>query len=139
MVSSDIQPDPVVIRAAGGLVWRRDTRGWKLAIVHRPKYEDWSLPKGKLANGETWLTAAIREVREETGSEVTVGRFAGTISYLVKGHAKIVLYWNMLLAGEPQFEPGSEVDRVLWLPRRQAMRRIHHAGEKRILLENPRP
>ncbi|MCP5115381.1 MAG: NUDIX hydrolase [bacterium] len=129
----DASPNPSVIRAAGGLVWWLTERGPRLALVHRPKYDDWSLPKGKLEPGESWLEAAVREVAEETGCEVRVAGFAGTISYLVKGRAKTVLFWNMERVGDCNFTPAQEVDQLLWLSRGKALELLHHPAERTLL------
>ncbi len=130
----DPSPDPVVIRASGGIVWRRDSASPRLLLVHRPKYDDWSLPKGKLEDGESWKDAAIREVFEETGCRVKVGEFAGMICYLVKGRPKVVLFWHMEHVGDCLFEPCKEVDRVEWLTLPEAAARLGY-GEEKVLLE----
>ena len=114
-------------------MWWRSPRGLQLALVHRPKYDDWSLPKGKLEPGETWLGAAIREVREETGCEVLVKGFAGITSYVVRGRPKMVLFWNMERVGDCDFVPAREVDQLLWLSRRRALETLHHPAERTLL------
>ena len=129
----DPSPNPEVIRAAGGLLWRRTSRGIHLALVHRPKYDDWSLPKGKLEDGESWQEAAVREVREETSCEVTVTGFAGAICYLVKGFPKVVLFWHMECADECAFKPTREVDDLLWVSRRRAINLLNHPVERTLL------
>jgi 8-oxo-dGTP diphosphatase len=103
--------DEPEVRAAGGVV-RRDGR---IAVVHRPRYDDWSLPKGKLDPGETWEQAAVREVREETGLECELGEELSSTSYHDrKGRSKLVRYWLMdVVAGE--FTPNDEVDELRWL------------------------
>jgi 8-oxo-dGTP pyrophosphatase MutT (NUDIX family) len=132
----DSTVDPVVVRAAGGIVWWLDGRVRRLAVIHRPKYRDWSLPKGKLEVDESWQQAALREVLEETGCEASLGDFAGQICYLVKGHPKVVLYWNMERVGECSFTPSREVDCVEWLSRSEALKRLAHPAERRLLNEN---
>ncbi len=122
-----------MIRAAGGIVWSRLGDLWYLAVIHRPKHQDWSLPKGKLEPGESWLEAAVREVGEETGCPIEVAGFAGLVSYLARGRPKVVLYWNMRVTGECSFTPGSEVDRLDWLTREQALARLDHPDERRLL------
>lgn len=134
----DSSIDPRVIRAAGGIVWKGPRQQRRLAIVHRPKYDDWSLPKGKLEPGESWQQAAIREVREEAGCLVRVTGFAGLTSYLVDGRPKVVLFWNMEQMGPDGFRPGNEVDRLLWVSREEALARLDHPAERR-LLENHGP
>jgi len=112
-------PTPVVVQAAGGVLWRPAGAGIEVAVVHRPRYDDWSLPKGKLATGEHALAAAVREVREETGYAATVGRTLGRSDYLVleAGTAvpKMVRWWAMR-AGTGTFVAGDEVDELRWLP-----------------------
>lgn len=131
--------DPTVIKAAGGILWRRHDGEWRVGVVHRPKYDDWSLPKGKLEPGESWLGAAVREVREETGFAVRVQAFAGTACYIAKRRPKVVLYWNMEVAGDGELAPNSEVDRLKWLSRRDALHRLDHPSEEHVLRENADP
>jgi 8-oxo-dGTP pyrophosphatase MutT (NUDIX family) len=107
---------PGVVRAAGGVVWRRDGEGRvEVLLVHRPKYDDWSLPKGKLDAGEVEPEAALREVQEETGLRCSLGREVGSISYTDnRGRPKEVRYWSMsVLDGE--FRPNTEVDEARWV------------------------
>ncbi|MCU1677951.1 MAG: hydrolase [Frankiales bacterium] len=105
-----------LIEAAGGLLWRpaRNGDGPEICIVHRPKYDDYSIPKGKLGRGEHVLLAAAREVTEETGFIATIGAHLGEINYLKDGTPKRVRFWAMQAAGG-EFAPNAEVDRVLWL------------------------
>src|ERR687895_2748251 len=110
------------IRAAGGVLWRptSDNDGQvEVAVIHRPRYDDWSLPKGKLAPGEPTLDGAVREVLEETGYRVRVGRPLGETRYLkVSGEEerlKIVRWWAME-AEAGGFSPSREVDELRWLP-----------------------
>ena len=111
-----------VIRAAGGILWRPATGGdpgaIEVAVVHRPRYDDWSLPKGKLAQGESDRDAAIREVLEETGFHVRVGEPLGTTRYrrLVNGvdRPKVVRWWAMR-AASGAFAPNDEVDELQWV------------------------
>lgn len=123
------------MRAAGGLLWWRRNRKVFLAVVHRPKYDDWSLPKGKLEEGETWPEAALREIREETGCEARILGFAGVLGYLARGKPKLVMYWHMERLGDECRGQTHEVDKVEWLPRTEALRRLSHAGERRLLNE----
>jgi 8-oxo-dGTP diphosphatase len=107
--------DAAEVKASGGVVWRRGAGGIEVAVVHRPRYDDWSLPKGKLDPGESWEEAALREVQEEIGLRCRLGRELPPVSYTDnKGRSKVVRYWLM----EPQdgeFEPSSEVDEMRWL------------------------
>jgi 8-oxo-dGTP diphosphatase len=121
------------IRAAGGLIWRDSARGREVAVIHRARYGDWTLPKGKLKPGEDWRDAAIREVKEETGYNVQLQSFAGVVSYEVKGVPKVVKFWNMVPIGESKFEPSEEVDRVTWLSLQKALEVLDHDGERELL------
>jgi 8-oxo-dGTP diphosphatase len=124
-----------VILAAGGIVWRGSTRAREIALIHRPKLDDWTLPKGKLDPGESWQEAALREVEEETGFSVQLGAFAGATSYLTTRAPKVVLYWHMELDGESDFRPGNlaEVDALEWLSVRAARRRLSFERDRRLL------
>jgi 8-oxo-dGTP diphosphatase len=105
----------VQIRAAGGAVARVNDEGeLEVALVHRPRYDDWSLPKGKLDSGEGWEEAALREVEEETGMICELGPELSPASYMDrKGRSKLVRYWLMRpIKGE--FQPGPEVDDLRW-------------------------
>ena len=110
-----------MIEAAGGAVWRRTSSGnLKVLIVHRPRYDDWSLPKGKLDPDETHRDAALREVEEETGLRCKARGELTTTHYLDrKGREKRVRYWAMQpIDGE--FEPNDEVDELRWIPPSEA-------------------
>ena len=106
--------EPVVL-AAGGVVWRRGPQGVEILLVHRPRYDDWSLPKGKLKPGEDAADGAVREVAEETGLETELGAELATSRYRdAQGRPKVVRYWAMTpLGGE--FEPNHEVDAIQWV------------------------
>jgi 8-oxo-dGTP pyrophosphatase MutT (NUDIX family) len=127
-----------VILAAGGLVWRESPRGRQIAVVHRPKYDDWTLPKGKLDPGESWQDGAVREVAEETGFDVQLGDFAGGCTYLARRAPKVVLYWHMEVEGEPRFAPEDrgEVDGLEWLSVDEAKRRLSYTRERQVLTES---
>jgi 8-oxo-dGTP pyrophosphatase MutT (NUDIX family) len=103
------------VQAAGGVVWRGNGRGVEVLVVHRPKYGDWTFPKGKLDPGETHEQAALREVEEETRLRCRLGVELAATSYDDrKGRPKQVRYWAMTVeAGD--FQPTDEVDRVQWL------------------------
>jgi 8-oxo-dGTP diphosphatase len=107
--------DDVRSRAAGGVVVRDGEQGPEVAVVHRPRYDDWSLPKGKLAPGESWRDAAVREVREETGMRCQPGPELPPALYRDrKDRPKLVRYW-LMRALDGDFEPNDEVDRLRWL------------------------
>jgi 8-oxo-dGTP diphosphatase len=125
-----------VIRAAGGLLWRESERGTELAVVHRPRYDDWVLPKGHLDKGESWEDAAVREVIEETCCQAKLGDFAGTISYLANNKPKIVLFWHMSFIGEDEFVPNNETDRMQWLTVAEAMAQLQYSTERALVSRN---
>jgi len=125
-----------VIQAAGGLIWRDSPQGREVAIIHRARYGDWTLPKGKLKPGERWQDAALREVGEETGCKVRLGSLAGSVSYTVGDVPKVVLFWNMDLAGDCEFRPSEEVKQLVWLPASRAIEKLDYAGEKTLLRDS---
>jgi 8-oxo-dGTP diphosphatase len=125
-----------VVRAAGGVVWRPGPDGVpEVAVVHRPAYEDWSLPKGKLLEGEREDEAALREVREETGFLCTLERALSTNSYRDRrGRPKVVSYWAMRPV-RGRFRPSKEVDELRWLPLPEALRLLTYDHDRALLRE----
>lgn len=125
-----------VIHAAGCVLWRRSPTAGNLEIclVHRPKYDDWSHPKGKLKHGEAPLAGALREVAEETGYRCEPGPRLPTIHYLVNGRAKQVSYWAAE-ATDGGFTPSREVDRVLWLDPASARDRLTQPRDRELIDE----
>lgn len=121
-------------RAAGGIVWRPTAAGPRIAVVHRARRDDWSLPKGRLDRDEGWRDAAVREIAEETGCDVRLGRFAGAKLYLDRPRPKLVLYWHARLVREGALRSQEEVDEVAWLSRREALGRLDHASDRRLVL-----
>jgi 8-oxo-dGTP pyrophosphatase MutT (NUDIX family) len=127
-----------MIHAAGGIVYRNlqyNRKIFKILIVHRPKYNDWSLPKGKLLAGESWENAARREVKEETGYSVKVQSFAGPVLYTVTEIPKLVLFWKMKIQRVQKFRPTSEVDKIKWVTVKQALKLLSYEQEKYLLME----
>jgi 8-oxo-dGTP diphosphatase len=104
------------IEAAGGVVMRKGPQATEIAVVHRPRYDDWSFPKGKLDTGESFEEAALREVREETGLTCRLGPELPFQQYEDNhGRPKIVRYWLMAVIEDPGFAPNDEVDELRWL------------------------
>ena len=126
---------PVV--AAGGIVLRQEQPP-RFAVVRLRKRNEWVLPKGKLDDGETPRAAAEREVNEETGHDVAVHEFLGTLVYDVGGRAKVVHYWRMEAIGGPVHQLMRDVKAVDWLPLADAVERLSH-GHERAFLENVGP
>jgi len=121
-----------VIRAAGGIV----LHDGKVAVVHRPKYDDWSFPKGKLDDGESFEDAAIREVEEETGLTCVLGQFVDEIEYtLDNGSRKVVRFWLMkVVSGRIEDrEPTQEVDLIEWVPVEDAADRLSYPIDAGLL------
>jgi 8-oxo-(d)GTP phosphatase len=154
--------DLAEVRAAGAVLWRpgpdgpsgaqvaadglpglqgppgaRMADGRQVALVHRPRYDDWSLPKGKIARGEHVLQAAVREVAEETGVRVVLGRRLPSTRYQSHGQPKIVDYWAARAAAGPQpgFTPNDEVDELDWLPLPAARQRLTYPHDCEVLEE----
>jgi 8-oxo-dGTP diphosphatase len=121
------------IRAAGGLLTRDAADGAELMLVHRTRYNDWALPKGKVEANEEPLQAAIREVREETGCEVECLSFAGEIRYEVDGVPKIVLFWRMSFVRQEPLEPNDEIAEAIWWPLPEAIARMTYESERELV------
>lgn len=134
--------------AAGGLVWRGFGTTRQVAVVHRTKHRDWTLPKGRLQRGESLREAAVREVREETGYEVEVQGLTGVTVHHAKGLPKFVFYWNMRVVeteGPPEDSPSSraragdgeqgEVDRIEWMTSPEAAERLSHLEERQLITD----
>ena len=141
----DVSADGVV-RAAGGIVIRRTPKGaWQVLLVHRPRYDDWSLPKGKADPGERDEETALREVEEETGLRCILGAPAGRTRYRdSKGRDKVVHYWLMepesdVAAADGTFVPNDEVDAVRWCSVAEATSRLSYAHDRKLLTKAPVP
>jgi 8-oxo-dGTP pyrophosphatase MutT (NUDIX family) len=117
------------IAAAGGVV----LRGGEVVLVHRPKYDDWTLPKGKLDRGESFEDASLREVEEETGVRCRLVRELPSTEYEVRGRPKLVRYWLMEPVQDLGFVPGSEVDELRWLPADEALSLLSHDRDRDVL------
>jgi 8-oxo-dGTP pyrophosphatase MutT (NUDIX family)/phosphohistidine phosphatase SixA len=124
------------IRAAGAVVWRPGPDGQLVALVHRPKYDDWTLPKGKSEPGESALVTAVREVLEETEQRVALGRRLSASHYHVDGRPKRVDYWVARGQDPPApFSVNHEVDDLAWLPVAAAADRLTYERDVVILGE----
>lgn len=123
-----------IVRAAGAVLWRAvpDADEPEIAVIHRPRYDDWSLPKGKVDPGETEPVTAVREIAEETGYHARLGRRLASVSYPVDDGVKKVRYWAaQAVSGD--FVVNDEVDELKWLPVRQAMKQLGYAQDRKVL------
>ena len=121
------------VRAAGGVVWRREGDRVEVLLVHRPKYDDWSFPKGKLDPGESFEDAARREVVEETGFACAMGEELPSVEYLdARGRTKIVRYWAMTVRSGT-FVANDEVDEIRWTTPERAAGRLTYDHDGDVL------
>jgi 8-oxo-dGTP pyrophosphatase MutT (NUDIX family)/phosphohistidine phosphatase SixA len=127
-----VEPTAADVLAAGAVLWRPGTHGVEIALVHRPKYDDWSFPKGKLDSGETMPFAAVREIAEETGQASRLGPLLGDVRYSVPEGGKLVRYWAAEARGG-EFTPGSETDELRWLDAVQAADLLSYRHDLEIL------
>jgi 8-oxo-dGTP diphosphatase len=130
-------PASTEIRAAGALLWRPSGRGREVALVHRRRYDDWSFPKGKRERGEHILLTAVREVAEETGVRVILGRPLPAARYDRDGRPKRVDYWagRPAAGGWASFRPNDEIDELAWLPVPAALGRLSYPHDAAMLGE----
>lgn len=122
--------------AAGGVIVRPGPSGSEVLVVHRPRYDDWSFPKGKQDPGETNEETALREVAEETGLLCVLGAYLAEVHYRDhRGRAKVVHYWRMEPAEGLQaaFEPDDEVDRLHWCAPEEAATLLSYAHDRALL------
>lgn len=133
-----IQPDAIpvskAVLAAGAVLWRPngDPAAPEIAIIHRPRYDDWSLPKGKVDPGETEPVTAVREVCEETGYISHLGRRLAAVSYPVEQGIKKVRYWAARCV-DGAFTPNAEVDELKWLPVGEAISQLGYPHDRKVL------
>jgi 8-oxo-dGTP pyrophosphatase MutT (NUDIX family) len=131
-----VDPDSAEVKASGGVVYRYGEGGLEFLLVHRPRYDDWSLPKGKLDDGESWEAAAVREVEEETGIRGRVLAALGTIDYWFVAEDrrihKTVHHYLLEASGGELSDEDIEVDEVAWVPLTELRDRLAYAGERRL-------
>ena len=134
MAKKAAPPANATILAAGAVLWRwaDDDTEPEVALVHRPRYDDWSLPKGKLDVGETEPVTAVREVDEETGYAAVLGRRLAAVSYPIEQGTKKVRYWAAKALGG-EFVPNHEVDELAWLTGAHAMKRLQYPHDRKVL------
>jgi 8-oxo-dGTP diphosphatase len=127
--------DDVAVRAAGGVVLRDGPEGPEVAIVHRPRYDDWSLPKGKLDGGEQWDECALREVEEETGLRCVLGDELEPVRYRDrKQRPKLVRFWSMrALDPTSEFSANDEVDELRWLSLESAAELLDYPHDRELI------
>jgi 8-oxo-dGTP pyrophosphatase MutT (NUDIX family)/phosphohistidine phosphatase SixA len=127
-----MEPTAADVLAAGAVLWRPGTHGAEIALVHRPKYDDWSFPKGKLDAGETMPFAAVREIAEETGQTARLGPLLGDVRYTVPEGGKLVRYWAAEACGG-DFTPGRETDELRWVDAAGAAELLSYRHDFEIL------
>lgn len=123
---------PLIVRAAGVVVLRRSEHNqgvWEVLVVHRPRYDDWSLPKGKVEPNEHPAVTAVRECDEETGLHVRLGPPLADITYLDRGRLKTVHYWVATVVHDEGFIPDDEVDEITWCPVDQVHLLLDYPGD----------
>ena len=124
----------MMVEAAGGVVVRDGDAGTEVCVVHRPRYDDWTFPKGKLDPGESFEDAALREVEEETGLRCTLEAELPSTEYRdTKDRPKIVRYWQMEVDEDPGFVPNDEVDEMRWLPMGEAGKLLTYERDSELL------
>ena len=131
------KPESRLIKAAGAVAWRPGPNGKpEILLVHRKKYDDWSLPKGKVEPGEPLPVTAVREVREEGGAHLTLGRRLASIRYNVGGRPKRVHYWSAAIASlDERAIPNDEVDRIEWADADHAIERVSYGHDHGVLAD----
>src|SRR5579863_1897283 len=131
------KPESKLIKAAGAVAWRPGPDGEpEILLVHRRKYDDWSLPKGKVEPGEPLPVTAVREVLEEGGAHLALGRRLASVRYNVGGRPKRVHYWAArVLSVDSRAIPNAEVDEVAWLPAERAVEKVSYPHDHGVLAD----
>jgi 8-oxo-(d)GTP phosphatase len=120
--------------AAGGILWRKTKKGREVLLILRPRYNDWTLPKGHIEKSDDgWDNAALREIKEETGYDAQITGFAGVITYEVNRKPKVVLFWHMKPVGKQNFEVSDEVVETRWFPFTEAIEQLTYEKDKELL------
>lgn len=128
----------VEVQAAGGVLWRSAGRGVEVLLVHRPQYDDWSFPKGKLDGGESFEQAAVREVFEEADVVAVLGPELVSTRYDDhRGRSKLVRYWAMSVAVALPFRADDEIDEIRWVPVDEAAAMLTYAHDRAVLASLP--
>ncbi len=126
--------DTFEVSAAGGVVWRPGPPGIAVLVVHRPRYDDWSLPKGKCDDGESFEAAALREIREETGVVGELGHDLGSVTYTDhRGRSKIVRWWAVEAQRQEDPSDTDEVDVMRWVDPSQAHGMLTYDTDRAVL------
>jgi 8-oxo-dGTP diphosphatase len=127
-------PPSALTYAAGGILWRKTKKGREVLLILRPRYNDWTLPKGHIEKSDDgWDNAALREIKEETGYDAKITSFAGVITYEVNRKPKVVLFWHMKPVGKQNFEVSEEVIETRWFPFAQAIEQLTYEKDKELL------
>jgi 8-oxo-dGTP diphosphatase len=133
-MNNEFEYESSFIQAAGGLLWREHNGVTEIVVVHRRRYDDWTLPKGKLNTSESHRQAALREVLEETGYRAEIVGFAGAIAYETDKGPKVVQFWHMRpLDVAPSLDLDTEVEEVVWLTREQVITKLQYPLERALV------
>lgn len=119
------------VMAAGGVIWRQSADGIELVVIHRPKYDDWSIPKGKVDPGERLEDTALREVEEETALTCELGAWLGVQEYPQK--KKEVHYWTMQVVSAEEFTANAEVDQLRWIRLEEAHSILTYSQDRELI------